>query len=259
MPRELAAGSPGRVSGFDVIRGFSVVSMVGFHLCYDLVYIEGLSLPWFRPPFQDIWRASISWVFLLVAGIMCSHSRDNLKRAGRYLAVAAAIFVVTTLAAVDDAISFGIIYCMGISTLVAEGLGRARLLPSSKTDTLVGAAAFLCLFLLCLGVPQGKFGLSALGGPSLSLPSWLYATRWLDWLGLPGPGFVSGDYYPPLPYTLLFLAGTCLGRRFAITQTPSWLYDLSCRPLEWIGQHALPIYILHQPILLAISMLLVTH
>lgn len=112
-----------RIHGYDVIRGFSVVSMVGFHLCYDLAFIEGVSLPWFRPPFQDVWRASISWTFLLVAGMMCSHSRSNLRRAMRYLGVAAAIYVVTLVTAVDTPISYGIIYCMGVSTLVAWLLG----------------------------------------------------------------------------------------------------------------------------------------
>lgn len=28
-----------RIHGYDVIRGFSVISMIGFHLCYDLVYL----------------------------------------------------------------------------------------------------------------------------------------------------------------------------------------------------------------------------
>ena len=47
-----------RVRFFDSLRGLSVLSMVGFHLCYDLRYLAGLSLPWFQGTFQDIWRAT---------------------------------------------------------------------------------------------------------------------------------------------------------------------------------------------------------
>ena len=44
----------GRVCVFDLVRGLSVISMVAFPLCYDLRYIMGAELPWFRPPLQDV-------------------------------------------------------------------------------------------------------------------------------------------------------------------------------------------------------------
>lgn len=53
-----------RITIFDTIRGFTMLSMVGFHACYDLAYLYGWDMPWFTETvFQDIWRASISWVF----------------------------------------------------------------------------------------------------------------------------------------------------------------------------------------------------
>ena len=48
-----------RVRFFDSLRGLSVLSMVGFHLCYDLRYLAGLSLPWFQGTFQNIWLSLI--------------------------------------------------------------------------------------------------------------------------------------------------------------------------------------------------------
>ena len=245
-----------RIAGFDVIRGFSVVSMVGFHLCYDLAFIEGMALPWFRPPLQDIWRATISWTFLLVAGIMCSHSRSNLRRAGRYLGVAAAIYAVTLVAAVDTPISFGIIYCMGASTLLAWLVDRAGAWPRTAPALAVCATALVLAFLVCLQVPSARFGLGWLGGPWVAVPSAPFESGVLSWLGFPGPGFASGDYYPPLPFSLLYLAGVAVGRILAATGTPGPLERLTCPPLEWVGRHALPIYVIHQPVLLAVTMLL---
>ena len=234
---------------FDVVRGFSVVSMVLFHLCYDLRYIYHLPLGFFQPPLQDIWRASISWTFLFVAGCMCSFSRNNFRRSLRYLGVAAAVFVVTSVAAVDVPISFGIIFCMGASTLVFDALDRLGLAPSGW---LAGTILFL-LFLLLRGVPRGYVGIGQMATP---LPRWLYSTPYLAFLGLPGVGFASGDYYPLIPFTLMYLTGVSFGRMWKESGYPSWFQKVECAPLQAVGRHALPIYVLHQPLIIGILELL---
>lgn len=241
-----------RIVGYDVLRGLAVISMIGFHLCYDIAYIRQLPLPWFRPPFQDVWRASISWTFLVLAGIMCSYSRNNLRRAGLYLGVALAIFVSTTVVAVDTPISFGIIYVMGFSTLVAWLLCRFHVMPRSPRACAVVACCLFVAFVLCLGVPQGTLGLKPFGGPFVTVPTLPYASGMLSWLGFPGPTFASGDYYPPLPFTLLYLAGAVVGVALRQRGCPDWFARLSCPPLAFVGRHALPIYLLHQPLLLVI-------
>lgn len=58
-----------RITIFDTVRGLTMISMAGFHACYDLAYLYDWDMPWFtQTVFQDIWRASISWVFLFIAG-----------------------------------------------------------------------------------------------------------------------------------------------------------------------------------------------
>ena len=100
-----------RITIFDTIRGFTMLSMAGFHACYDLAYLYGWDMPWFTETvFQDIWRASISWVFLFIAGWMCTFSRNNVKRALKYAAAALIVWIATTLVSVDDSVNFGIIY-----------------------------------------------------------------------------------------------------------------------------------------------------
>lgn len=270
MVSSLHTGSSQRVRGYDVLRGISVVSMVAFHACYDIVYLWDVRLGWFRSPLQDVWRASISWCFLLIAGIMCSYSRNNLKRALKYLVVATIIWIATTLIAVDTPISYGIIYCMGFSSLLAwalyELLRKKRDACEIEHDGLVlhqsndlkpvklaiAAATLFLAFLLTLEVPQGRLGLGSFGGPYVTLPKGLYTTEALNWLGFPGPSFASGDYYPPIPYSLLFLVGSALGLNMKLHGVPSILNKMRCAPLEWIGRHALEIYVVHQPIVLAL-------
>lgn len=241
-------GTSSRVHVFDVVRGFSVISMVGFHLCYDLKFISRVSLSWFAPPLQDIWRASISWAFVLVAGCMFAWSRDNLKRSFRYLLAALLIYVVTTIAAVDVPISFGVIYCMGACTLTTYVLDALGFRPRGYA----AALALFAVFILLLDISWGRIGIGPLRMP---VPSALYSTPWLSWLGFPGPRFASGDYYPLLPYLLLYLCGSSLGRLWKVEGLPQPLQAISCAPLEAVGRHALPIYFLHQPVLLVLCML----
>ena len=234
-----------RLRLFDALRGFSVISMVLFHMTYDLVFLRGMQLPFFEPPYRDVWRASISWTFLLIAGIMCSFSRDNFRRSLKYGAVAFAIFLATTVAAVDTPINFGIIFCMAGSTFVAALLQKAGVF--GRHDR-VKVVVFVILFLLTLNLHSGWVGI---GGLRIAVPTQLYSTPWFSWLGLPGPMFASGDYYPLVPYSLLYLAGAHFA---SYVQShggfPQWCQDVGCKPLELVGSYALPIYVLHQPLIL---------
>lgn len=245
-----ARPASGRVGAFDVVRGFSVLSMVIFHLCYDLKFISGVGLAWFKPPLQDIWRASISWTFLFAAGCMCLHSRSNLKRAFQYGAVAVAIWAVTTIAAVDVPISFGIIYCVAACTLVSAILQRLNALPRGY----VAAAILFAVFLALQGLPDGHVGIGAL---SVELPGALYDLNGLAWLGIPGPGFSSGDYYPLLPYLMMYLCGAAVASRWKRDGYPRWAREAHLAPLTFMGRHALAVYVIHQPLLLALCALIV--
>ena len=237
-----------RMSFFDVVRGFSVISMVLFHLCYDLRFIYDASLDFFTPPFIDIWRASISWTFLFVAGCMCVFSRNNLRRSLRYLAVAAAIYAMTSIVAVDAPINFGIIFCMGGSTLVYHVLDRLGVAPRGRAAAIILFAAFLLL----LNVPMGHIGF----GPfALPLPRQLYAHDILAFAGFHGPRFVSGDYYPLIPFTLMYLSGAAMGNAWKRDGFPAWMASVQAPALETAGRLALPIYLLHQPIILGVLQL----
>lgn len=259
MPKhaaDTASGTNGapraRLHGLDAFRGVLVVLMVTYHVCYDLVFMKGVSLPWFQVhgPLLTWWRWLVAWSFLFVAGSMCAVSRSNLRRAGKYLLVAAVIFVVTSLAGFDAPISFGIVFCMGASTLIAWALDKAGILPRGP----VAMAVLLVVFALVVEVPFGRLGIPWVA--QVPAPRAPYELGWLSWLGFPGPGFVSSDYYPLIPNTLMFLAGAAMGPVWKEQGWPAWCSELRCPPLEWLGRHALEVYILHQPLALAVLTLL---
>ena len=79
----------------------------------------------------------------------------------------------------------------------------------------------------------------------------------LWWLGIRQPSFSSGDYFPLLPWFFMYLFGVWLGRAAAAEKLPAWFYRLRCPFLEKVGSHTLWIYLLHQPLCLGLTLLLV--
>ena len=223
-----------RITVFDTIRGFTMLSMAGFHACYDLAYLYGWDMPWFTQTiFQDIWRASISWVFLFIAGWMCTLSGNNIKRAVKYATAAVVVWVATTLVSVDDSVNFGIMFCMAACTAIVA-LARPVIV---KVPSVWGIAICLTLFAL-----------------TWSIPKTVYPIPYLAWLGFPSPDFVSGDYYPVIPFLFMYLAGFFAAHttQEANYEAPGWAYANPIPALASLGRHALPFYLLHQPVILGV-------
>ena len=109
------------------------------------------------------------------------------------------------------------------------------------------------------GQPRGwQFpeGVIVLGPWQWRLPAGLYRFRILAPLGFPDPGFRTSDYFPLLPWVLLFLCGWFLGRLFQ--RSPRWqrLAETKIPILSALGRNTIWIYMLHQPVLMGICMLL---
>ena len=234
MPEKLRAARE-RITLFDTLRGFTIISMVAFHAAYDAAYLFGFEIPWFTDPIiQTVWRSSISWVFLALAGWMTSLSRNNLKRGGVYAATAGAVFLATSVAGVDTPISFGIIYCMAACTLLYAA--TAPLL--NRFPAAAGLISCLVLF-----------------AATYTLPHTTYPVEGLAWLGFPSASFVSGDYYPLLPNVFLYRAGAFAARWFDghhASGYPTWMMKANVPFLSMIGKLSLPIYLVHQPLLILI-------
>ena len=178
-----------------------------------------------------------SWVFLFIAGWMCTLSRNNIKRAAKYAVAALIVWVATTLVSVDDSVNFGIIFCMAASTAIVA-LARPAL---DRLPAVWGISICLILFACTWSIPKA-----------------VYPIPYLAWLGFPSPDFVSGDYYPLIPFLFMYLAGFFAARtaQKANRKAPAWAYSNPIPALASLGRHALPFYLLHQPVILGVRELI---
>lgn len=233
--------SPARIWEIDFLRGLAIILMVGYHLLYDLGDFAGLKkfLGFSTDLTTPAWLLAqhfFAGLFVILSGISSNFSQNNFRRSLKYLAVALIITAATYLFDPGSVILFGIIHCLGISALIYGLFFR----KSGPVTCLVSGLIVAALSALLPSVHK-----------TLSINS-----NWLLPLGLHRADFASFDYFPLIPWFGVFLAGAALGR---------WFYSdrksLVPRPLpetivNWCGRHSLWIYLLHQPIILAILYLL---
>ena len=48
-----------RIASLDALRGLTLVSMIAYHACWDLVYLFHADLDWYRGTGAYIWQQSI--------------------------------------------------------------------------------------------------------------------------------------------------------------------------------------------------------
>ena len=233
----------------DTVRGVCILSMVAYHGMYDLVDIFGLPSAWYTGLPGYIWQQSICWTFILLSGMCWQLSRRHVKRGLLLVGCGAAITLITWLVMPSQRILYGVLNLLGLSALLLIPLDKVF----RKIPAWAGLGGTLLLFALTKNVSRGSLGFEGL--VLCRLPRWLYATDLLAVVGFPSPNFWSTDYFPLLPWFFLFLLGTAAGgwalrrrERLAALRLPS--------PLTWPGRHSLLLYLLHQPVLYGISLLI---
>ncbi len=237
-----------RLWEIDTVRGIAVVLMVFYHLVWDLAYFGAYSGTMYATAWQVLARG-IGTTFIFLLGVSLTLRYDRLKPAlserqlfGEFLLRGAKIFgwgmvitAVTYLALGSGFIVFGILHLLGLSTVLAYPFLRSR------WAGLVGG-----IVVIVLGV---------------YLNQQLSASPWLIWLGVRQLGRHMVDYYPIFPWFGPALLGVFAGLTLYPGGAPRFtLPDLSgaapVRGLSFLGRHSLVIYLVHQPIMLAILILL---
>lgn len=234
-----AQPGPGRVWAIDAARSAALLGMAVFHLTYDLELfglvpagtIAGAGWGWFARIIAG------SFIFLAGTSLVLAHGaairwRAWLWRLAVIWGAAMLVTAATWLAMPERFIYFGILHSIALSGM----LGLAFLRCPAVLTLLVAAAVMLL---------PGQLGAE------------MFDTRWLAWTGLAVHPPPSLDFEPVLPWFgpfLLGMAAARLGLRRGV-------FDLlrEFRPasrmafaLAWPGRHSLTVYLLHQPVLVAL-------
>ncbi len=237
---------PDRLWEIDALRGVAIVMMVIYHLLWDLQGLGGYKINVYTGFWHYFQLATASlFTGLVGVGLALRYQTMQAQGAARYRPFflrGAEIFtwgvvvgVVTYFFDPHLYVRWGILHLIGFSILVAWPFFRFRWLN------------------LALGIALLLWGRGiALAGLNIG---------WLDWLGLDATPRLAFDYFPIIPWFGLPLIGMFLGntlytrglRRFSL---PDLGALAPARLLRLMGQNSLLIYLLHQPIMIALLTLL---
>lgn len=230
----------------DGLRGITLLSMIAYHGMFDLVELYGVPVSWFWKTPGYVWQQSICWTFIFLSGFCWSLGREPLRRGLIVSGGGLIITAVTFLFMPSERILFGILTFTGAAMIVLVPLSRM----TEHIPAWIGLVGSGILFFLTRNVNEGYWGFEFLIPGKV--PDVFYNGIFMTFLGFPEAGFFSGDYFSFFPWIFLYLCGYFLYRAVMVYEPVKRL--LRCRAgfLERIGKNSLLIYMLHQPVLMAI-------
>lgn len=233
-----------RFREIDFLRGAAVIMMIFFHLLFDLNYFSVFEIN-VHSGFWRYFATATAFVFIFLAGVSLTLSyskvKDSvtqnelfmkyLKRGLKIFSWGLIITIVTWIFLRDGFIAFGILHFIGLSIILAYPFIKYR---------------YRNLMLGILFILTGWF-----------IAKFSFDFYWLFWLGFEPHYFYTFDYFPLLPWFGVILIGiffgntfyTQYGRKFKIPKLSDFIF---IRLFCFLGRHSLIIYLIHQPILIAL-------
>ncbi|GGE33024.1 membrane protein [Agaricicola taiwanensis] len=228
-----------RLPMIDLARGLALVAMAVYHFSWDLSFFRLIEVNVSGEPGWRLFARLIAGSFLFLVGVsLVLASRGGLSRAAflRRLALVAGAAALITLATwyafPSSFIFFGILHHIALASLLALPFLKA---PISVT-AVIAAAVFALPFFFTHDV---------------------FAQPALLWTGLAPVPPVTNDYVPLFPWFGVVLAGVVAARlALAFPDRLRWAERKPTsnvgRLLVWGGKRSLWVYLIHQPVLLAV-------
>jgi uncharacterized membrane protein len=222
----------------DVARGVAVCMMFAYHFCFDLANFGYLHQNLYTDARWIAWRTLILSSFLLLAGASLALAwrapqpwpafrRRLWQIAGCALLVSIGSFLMFPA----SWIWFGVLHHLALASLLALPLIRRPLLSLLLGLVLVACGAFAQL-------------------------AYFDHQPW-QFIGLMSFKPRTEDYVPLLPWFGVLLVGIWAGH--ALASWPRLQVAREWRPsgptprvLAWAGRHSLPLYMVHQPLLIGL-------
>ncbi|MBI2147112.1 DUF1624 domain-containing protein [Candidatus Woesearchaeota archaeon] len=242
QPKQRTAQPVDRLWEVDLARGIAILLVIVFHIFFDLDFLGIVPNEMFHGGWLVLQRiAALS--FLGLAGVSVAlaaakHQDDIWKRCFRHGRTVffwgIVVTAVTYLYLSDSFVVFGVLHLLGLSILLAPLFLRLPFFANALI-----AAAFY-------GVGKIVQDIAA------ATPAWL-------WLGIAPSSFSSVDYFPVFPWMGMVVLGVGLGtllfpdgkRKINLIALPATA-PRGLDWLRWLGTKTLWVYLIHQPVLIAV-------
>lgn len=229
-----------RYDRLDALRGFAMVWMAVFHFLFDLNHFGLIARQdFYRDPLWTWQRTAIVTLFLFCAGMgqaIALHQGQSTARFWRRWAQVAACALLVSIGSwfmfPRSWISFGVLHGIALMLIAARFVAplRAWLWP-------LGLLAIVLPWLV-----QHPF----------------FDSRWTNWVGLVTRKPITEDYVPLLPWLGVMLWGLAAGQvllaRGSALLTGALPGPLA--PMAALGRWPLTFYMLHQPVLIGVVVLM---
>ena len=239
-----------RLNWLDALRGITVILMIIYHTCWDLVYIFGHHIVWFESYRGMILERVICCSFILISGFSVGLSHHGIRRGFIVFLCGIVVTIVTLVFMPESVIYIGILTFLGSAMIITSLLDKGL----KHTPAIFGIVLSLFLFFLFYHVNAGE--LSFFGFPVARLSGSLYKNYFTAYIGFPFKGFFSTDYFSILPWIFLYLTG------YFIYQLSSSFTKKTAGPirkwgvLSFIGRYSLEIYLAHQVVIYVVLSIL---
>ena len=216
----------------DCIRGCAIIAMIAYHFGFDLNMQGYISQDVNHNSNWQVARSLILGTFLFVAGfcMALAENKNITRRLIRLVQIAACAILVSIgsyFMFPDSWIFFGVLHFVLVGSLICW-----LVMPYQKL------LLIFAMSILTIGIFYES--------PVFNRP-------FLQWLGMMTYKPITEDYVPLLPWLGVMMIGARMGQ-WALTNSKLWLFDYKPSsilfPVQWLGQHSLIVYMLHQPILL---------
>lgn len=233
----------------DSVRGICILGMIAYHTLFDIVAFFGVPVSASLVTAVNVIRDFGACCFICLAGICIHFGKKPLKRVIMLSVASLIVSGVTYFVMPDMPIYFGILTFMAVAGLIMLPLKRLL----EKIPALPPVILCFILFMLTFEVSGQYIGYYDI--VIAVLPESLYRNFITAFFGFPFYGFATSDYYPLLPWIFMFLFGFFLWR--LLEKSPKILSFLQFRIpfLEKVGRLSLYIYMLHQPLILGVLLL----
>ncbi len=231
-----------RLWEIDFIRGIAIILMICFHFIYDLNHFSIIQYKLWKGPFAIASSISAS-LFIIIVGISLTISYQKkktkmtlpdirtqfIKRGLKLFSLGLIITIVSWVIIPERFVIFGVLHCIGICIILS-----IPFLSRLKLNLALGSIMIII-------------------GLSLRLIS--FGFTWLIPFGFLPDQYFTIDYFPLLPWFGVVLIGISLGNFFypqgqrkyrLLERTTNKIHQNIC----FIGRHSLPIYFIHQPLLI---------